>query len=269
MAKQRVVNTYFWNDPFIMKLKADEKLLFLYALTNPQTDLCGAYELAMEKIVFETRMSEKKILEIFAKFEAAGKICYRNGWVVVRNFAKHQVNNPKVSKGIERSLNSCPDWVKEIVKIGFDRLSPKTALLPVGTTSRENSNPQGQPNGNASVAELDYLDTVLTGLRSRLNLNILSDETGWSDSILWSMANGFPTAKFLECFDLLSKQKWRKGRITPKNVADNLPELEKVKADLEQERNGSNKTNSRKQRDSGDNQSTDEFLASIGANPAR
>ena len=130
MAKQRVVNTYFWSDDFILDLKADEKLLFLYVLTNPQTDLCGAYQIAMQKMVFETRLSEKRILAILDKFELAGKVMYRKGWVIVRNFAKHQVSNPKVSKGIERSLNTCPDWVKQVLKIGFDSLSAKSTPEP-------------------------------------------------------------------------------------------------------------------------------------------
>ena len=69
MAKQRVVNTYYWDDPFIHRLAQDEKLLFLYALTNPHTDLCGAYEITIEKIEFQTKISEKRITEIFAKFE--------------------------------------------------------------------------------------------------------------------------------------------------------------------------------------------------------
>jgi hypothetical protein len=142
MAKQRVVNTYFWSDDFILDLKADEKLLFLYVLTNPQTDLCGAYQIAMRKIVFETGLTEKRILAILEKFESAGKVCYRNGWMMVRNFTKHQVNNPKVKQGIERSLNGCPDWVKDTLLRGFDSLSKGVTLLllpelepiPIGKT---------------------------------------------------------------------------------------------------------------------------------------
>src|SRR5687768_9269287 len=99
MAKQRVVNTYFWSDDFILDLKPDEKLLFLYVLTNPQTDLCGAYQIAMRKIVFETGLTEKRILDILGKFARAEKIIYEDGWMIVRNFTKHQVNNPKVKLG--------------------------------------------------------------------------------------------------------------------------------------------------------------------------
>lgn len=161
MAKQRVVNTYFWNDPFIMKLRADEKLLFLYALTNPQTDLCGAYELAMEKIVFETRLTERKVIEIFAKFEEAGKICYRNGWVLIKNFAKHQQgNSPNVAKGAARSLNLCPDWVKQTLLNGLGSVRKEIALLPIpiGITSGENLTEQPEPLEAEAAAKIDPVE---------------------------------------------------------------------------------------------------------------
>lgn len=130
MAKQRVVNTHFWNDDFILDLKADEKLLFLYILTNPQTDLCGAYQIAMKRITFDTGLTAARVRTILDKFEAAEKVCYRDGWMLVKNFAKHQVKNPKVTAGIERSLNGCPDWVKQTLSKGFDSLSKRVTLEP-------------------------------------------------------------------------------------------------------------------------------------------
>jgi hypothetical protein len=137
MAKQRVVNTRFWDDDYVMELTPSGKLLFLYFLTNPLTDLCGAYQIALKRIAFDTGLEAAEIRGILGQFEADGKIIYRKGWLVIRNFAKHQSGtSPKIAKGVERSLSGCPDWVKDMVLIGYDTLSPETTLLP---------EPVGQP----------------------------------------------------------------------------------------------------------------------------
>jgi hypothetical protein len=60
MAKQRVVNTRFWDDDYIMELGPTEKLVFLYVLTNPLTDLCGAYQITLKRISFDTGLRRKK-----------------------------------------------------------------------------------------------------------------------------------------------------------------------------------------------------------------
>lgn len=145
MAKQRVVNTKFWDDGYISSLDPIGKLVFLYVLTNPLTDLCGAYEITMKRIANDTGLKPARLTAILKHFEESGKIIYRNGWMIVRNFAKHQVSNPKVSKGIERSLKDCPDWIKETLIIGYDSLSKPIALLPVGTTCRDNPDLTEQP----------------------------------------------------------------------------------------------------------------------------
>lgn len=152
MAKQRVISTHFWNDDYIIDLRADEKLLFLYILTNPQTDLCGAYQIALKQMAFHTKITPRRVEAILSKFRESGKVCYHRGWILIRNFAKHQCQtNPRVSKGIERSLNACPDWVKEALNKGFDRLSRETApeLLP-----------QPEPFGTHNDAGEDFPEPV-------------------------------------------------------------------------------------------------------------
>lgn len=78
----------------------------------------------------------------------------------------------------------------------------------------------------------DYLDTVLSAIRSELGLNVLRDEAGWVASCEFACLNQFPPELVVETFQLLRKQVWRKGRISPQNVADNLPELEKLRAEV-------------------------------------
>lgn len=123
MAKQRVINTKFWDDNYIVSLNAEEKLVFLYLLTNPLTNIAGCYEIGLSRIAFDTTIPAVTIMKIFEKFSEAGKVTYRDGWVVIHNFIKNQANNPKVKIGIEEAVKCCPDWVKDAYSIGFDSLS--------------------------------------------------------------------------------------------------------------------------------------------------
>lgn len=74
----------------------------------------------MPTIELETGLKAKRIREIFDTFEASGKILYRDGWVIIRNFTKHQNGtSTNVKKGAERSLKACPDWVKDTLSVGI------------------------------------------------------------------------------------------------------------------------------------------------------
>lgn len=124
MAKERIVNVRFWRDNYIVSLRPDARLLFLWAITNPATELCGAYETPLPAIEAETGIKRKRIVEIFDQFEADGRMLYRNGWVIVKNFAKHQHGtSTNIKAAIARTLNDCPDWVKDTVSNGIDTRS--------------------------------------------------------------------------------------------------------------------------------------------------
>jgi hypothetical protein len=83
-----------------------------------------------------------------------------------------------------------------------------------------------------------FLDSALDAIRADLNLNILRKESEWVDACQYAYENKFSVDQFVETFRLLRKQKWRKGRITAQNVADNLTELPKLRIEIEEQENG-------------------------------
>ena len=89
MAKQRYINTRFWEDSFIFGLESDEKLLFLYLLTNSLTTICGIYEMPLPHISFETKIEPARVAKILEKFKKDKKAYYIDGWIVICNFIKH------------------------------------------------------------------------------------------------------------------------------------------------------------------------------------
>lgn len=108
MAKQRIVITKFWDDTYIMKLTPTEKLLFLYFLTNPLTNISGIYEISKERISFDTGIVISLLEAILKRFEKDKKAVYKSGWICIINFIKNQNLNPDVIKGIKREIKLIP-----------------------------------------------------------------------------------------------------------------------------------------------------------------
>lgn len=128
MAKSRIVDTIFWEDNYTANLDPTEKLLFLYFLTNGSTNICGIYQITLKKVAVETGFEKDMVEKILCRFERDDKIFYREGWLGIKNFIKHQnQNSPQVKKGIERELELVPKSLKSIVfGEGIDTLSHLT-----------------------------------------------------------------------------------------------------------------------------------------------
>lgn len=116
MAKNRLISTKFWDDIYIEGLPIEEKLLFLYCLTNESLELCGIYEFSLTIASVRTGIPKEKVMEILRKFEKTNKMKFENGWLAIKNFVKYQnTENGPVKKGIERSLEVAPVALKEWV----------------------------------------------------------------------------------------------------------------------------------------------------------
>ena len=139
MAKERMVNTKFWDDSYIVTLDPIEKLMYLYFITNPLTNICGIYEIQLRRISFDTGIDKEMVLKILGRFEKDEKIRWRNGWCFVKNFIRHQKRNPKVEKGIQIALESVPAEVYDSLCIDYDSLA--------------HSNPNSNSNSNINNTE--------------------------------------------------------------------------------------------------------------------
>lgn len=124
MSKQRYINTKIWEDAWFSSLDQIEQLVFIYFLTNPMTNICGAYELSKGTIGRAVGLESLTLETILKRFEDDKKVFYRNGWVIIPNFIKHQNNSsPKIKKGIENELESVPNEIKELLGYGIHTVS--------------------------------------------------------------------------------------------------------------------------------------------------
>ena len=106
MSKLRSINTLFWSDTYVENLSANEKLLFLYLLTNTNTNLLGIYEISIKKMQYDTGLEINIINEILDKFKKNKKIFYFQNYIFLKNFSKNQKYNPSmISNAYEILLN--------------------------------------------------------------------------------------------------------------------------------------------------------------------
>lgn len=134
--KNRYINTKFWSDNYISNLDPIEKLLFVYLLSNPLTNLSGIYEIQLKQIALDTGIDKEMIEKILTRFEKDNKMAYKNGWLAITNFIKHQKINPNVKRGIEENLKKAP----EFIMIAFQSLSKAYSYLNLNPNLNYNLN---------------------------------------------------------------------------------------------------------------------------------
>lgn len=113
MASLRSVNTRFWEDPWIEELASDDKLLFLYLLTNRYTNIAGVYELTMKRICFETGLKIGTVRKGLERFEMVRKAYFiEDSYMFLPNWLKNQNLNKNMKVGVLKVFNSLPKSVK-------------------------------------------------------------------------------------------------------------------------------------------------------------
>ena len=82
----------FWTDPKISDtFSTDEKLLYLYLLTNPHTNLCGCYEVSMKQIAFEAGFTAQQAVKLMSSLMEKRVINYDENTreVLLINWSKY------------------------------------------------------------------------------------------------------------------------------------------------------------------------------------
>lgn len=113
MAKQRIINTKFWSDAYIIELDIIERYLYLYLLTNEHTNISGVYEIPLRRMSQETGIEMEMLDKILQRFERDKKVYYFKSWVMIKNFSKHQSNKSQtVQAAIRLNLFQLPENIR-------------------------------------------------------------------------------------------------------------------------------------------------------------
>ena len=131
---RRSINTKIWADEWFEGLEPENKLLWLYLLTNQYTNMLGIYELTFKRMAFETGMDQERLLKAFEGFRRDGKVFYIESHVVLVNWMKNQSMNPNMKKACVAQWQKLDESVKKaLLELGiksFESLSKGLVTLP-------------------------------------------------------------------------------------------------------------------------------------------
>ncbi|WP_052144900.1 DnaD domain-containing protein [Halalkalibacter okhensis] len=95
MAKFRMIQTEFWNDPKVMEeMTPEDKFFFVYLLTNPQVTQIGIYRITKKQVAFETGFSVETVQLLFERFLHQHELIRYNEEtreLAIKNWGKHNL----------------------------------------------------------------------------------------------------------------------------------------------------------------------------------
>jgi len=122
MATQRYISTSFWDDAWVQSIDPSEKLLYLYLMTSPLTNIAGIYKITDKRIHDDTGFNIDMVHKLLDRFAKARK-AYREGeYIIIPTWPKHQKwqDKPTIETGIRKVLAELPNSIRDkAIKVGY------------------------------------------------------------------------------------------------------------------------------------------------------
>lgn len=149
--RTRLIHTKFWKDEYITELNSEEKLLFVYFLTNEHITILHLYYCPDRVIIFDTGIDRGIITKAKQKFEKDKKIFFKNGWIFLRNAHRYETykgekNDSCKTKILKSAGKEIEEW--------FDTLI-NTPIHGVYNQDKDQNNNQNKDKEESSEEEID------------------------------------------------------------------------------------------------------------------
>ena len=126
---RRSINTKIWDDEWFEELSSEQKLVFLYLLTNQNTNILGIYQLSIKRIAYDTDLSKETIRKALEDFEKAGKVfSIGDNYIVLVNWLKNQSLNPNMKKSVFLLIEKLPNELKDSLLLTDENLKDTESL---------------------------------------------------------------------------------------------------------------------------------------------
>lgn len=122
MSTQRYISTSFWDDEWVQDLDPSEKLLYLYLLTNPLTNIAGIYKITLKRMHDDTGFNKDMITKILTRFEKSKKAYHFGEYIILPSWPKHQKWQEKttIKTGIDKIISQLPNSIRDkAISIGY------------------------------------------------------------------------------------------------------------------------------------------------------
>ena len=176
MAIYRSVHLSFWTDNKVEDdFTPEDKYFYLYLLTNPQTNICGCYEVSYSQMSHQTGYNKdtlERLLDRFEKFHNVIRYCRETKEILVLHWYKYNWSKSKDTlRGVLNVAQNIKceefrDYIQETVEYiekgilirppvdtleGSDTVSdPDTEPAPVADSDKKNGKPKKHRYGEYS-----------------------------------------------------------------------------------------------------------------------
>lgn len=158
----RWFNTNFWLGQYVQELEPIEKLVYVYLINYPQSNIAGVFDNQPKRYAFDLNMDRKDVETVLKKLENDGKIVITHGKIALTKWAKHQAKNPSVVDGIVRELANLPtECIQALSQSGYS-LPPGCSWKKILTQSQsqetlQNTQPVPSLSTDSPQDALPYL----------------------------------------------------------------------------------------------------------------
>lgn len=190
MSIKRVVDVHFWDDDKVLgTFSPEDKLFFLYLMTNPHTKQLGIYALPRQYISLEVGYALDVIDVLLDRFENVYgliRYSYRTGEVAIKNYLRHSII--KGGKPVEDLLTKEIAEVKDLGLLQYvydnlksarnlnDTVNKILPLLNALGNENDNDNVNEKENENDNDNE-ESLQRIVTTNRSNESLQRIVGES--------------------------------------------------------------------------------------------
>lgn len=105
------IATKFWQDEKARRLSDDAKLLYLYVLTSPHSNMAGYYVLPKPYVAYDLQWLPERLDKALAELLRTGliKYCEQNDVVFIPNFFKYNpIQNRNQAVGVAKRVSELP-----------------------------------------------------------------------------------------------------------------------------------------------------------------
>lgn len=136
MAIYRNIQLSFWTDNKVEDdFTPEDKYFYLYLMTNPQTNICGCYEVSYSQLTNQTGYSKDTIIKLLDRFENEHKVIKyskTNKEILLLNWYKYNWSkSEKVLKGVLTVAQhiKTKEFQKYVINT-VDKVSKDTLSIP-------------------------------------------------------------------------------------------------------------------------------------------
>lgn len=142
MSEYRQLHRLFWESDYVQEeLDGDGRLVYVYLITCPKSNMEGLYKSSLKRITDETTHDKERTRKVLTRLEADGYAGWLDGWVCVVQAPRHfPMKNKTVMIHARNLYAEVPDAILAwAVSLGYRPVCPIDSLSIVPRTRLDNT----------------------------------------------------------------------------------------------------------------------------------